>query len=196
MTEVPPVPEAKQGFQNDEHLIHECLNGNGQAWSALIDRYKNLVFSIPVKYGFSPDDATEIFQTVCLTLLRELGQIRERRALAAWLIRTTAHACKRFRRDRQKYIDGKIDENMHVETGQLPDELVHQLEREQIVREVLNEQSVDCRQLINLLFFQNPPLSYEDAAQALGLAKGSIGATRIRCLEKLRHLLDKRGLRC
>jgi RNA polymerase sigma factor (sigma-70 family) len=190
------VPEAKQEFQNDELLIHECLNGNGQAWTALIDKYKNLVFSIPVKYGFSPDDATEIFQAVCLILLRELGRIREPRALAAWLIRTTAHQCKRFRNDRRPYVNGQIDENMHVGTEQLPDEFLQQLEREQMVREALDEQSPECRRLLNLLFFEIPPVRYDEAAQALGLAKGSIGATRIRCLEKLRRSLEKRGLDC
>ena len=54
----------------DERLITECVNGNEEAWAALIEKYKNLIFSIPVKLGFSRDDAGEIFQQVCLKLLR------------------------------------------------------------------------------------------------------------------------------
>jgi RNA polymerase sigma factor (sigma-70 family) len=186
---------AFRGSREDEILVRECLNGNEQAWSALVDKYKNLIFSIPIRYGFSSEDANEIFQSVCLTLLRELSQLREPRALAAWLIRATSHACKRYRRSQRKYADSEIDESLNAETEKLPEKLLQELEREQILREVINEQPQECRQLINLLFFENPPLRYEEAAQVLGMAKGSIGATRIRCLEKLRRALDKRGFR-
>jgi DNA-directed RNA polymerase specialized sigma24 family protein len=75
----------------------------------------------------------------------------------------------------------------------LPNEIVQQLEREQMVRAAVNEMSAECRQLINLLFFANPPVRYEAAAAALGLAKGSMGATRMRCLEKLRQSLEAKG---
>ena len=183
--------------REDEVLVRECLNGNEQAWSALLDKYRNLIFSIPIKYGFSPDDANEIFQAVCLTLLRELSQVREPRALAAWLIRVTGHKCKRYRRDQRMYTDDPIDENLGLSTDadQLPEKLLQELEREQILREAVNEQSPECRQLVQLLFLGNPPLRYDEAAQALGMAKGSIGATRSRCLDKLRRSLDKRGFR-
>jgi RNA polymerase sigma factor (sigma-70 family) len=183
--------------RENEVLVRECLNGNEQAWSTLIDKYKKLIFSIPIKYGFSNDDANEIFQAVCLTLLRELSQIREPQALAAWLIRATAHKCKRYRHDQKMYTDHPIDENLNLnaETDQLPEKLVQELEREQMLREAMNEQQPECRQLIHLLFFSNPPLRYDEAAQSLGLAKGSIGATRIRCLEKLRRSLERRGFR-
>jgi RNA polymerase sigma factor (sigma-70 family) len=187
--------DAFSNSREDEILVRECLNGNEQAWAALIDKYKKLIFSIAIKYGFSPDDANEIFQAVCLTLLRELSQIREPRALAAWLIRTAAHKCKRYRRDQKMYTDDPINENLNTGADQIPEKLVQELEREQILREAINEQQPECRQLIHLLFFSHPPLRYDEAAQALGLATGSIGATRIRCLEKLRRSLQKRGFR-
>ena len=52
--------------RGDDSLVHECIKGNQEAWSTLIDKYKNLIFSIPVKYGFITHDADEIFQEVCL----------------------------------------------------------------------------------------------------------------------------------
>jgi DNA-directed RNA polymerase specialized sigma24 family protein len=60
---------------------------------------------------------------------------------------------------------------------------------------VIAEASPECRRLIDLLFFTNPPLRYEQAAARLGFAKGSIGATRMRCLEKMRSSLQKKGFR-
>src|SRR5579863_1026878 len=65
----------------DARLVRECNNGNQEAWSALIHKYKNLIFSVPVKYGFNRDDAADIFQSVCVELLSQLPTLREPRAL-------------------------------------------------------------------------------------------------------------------
>ena len=180
-------------FEKDEVLVQECLLGNEKAWSTLIDKYGNLVFSIPIKQGFRQDDAADIFQIVCLTLLRELSTLREPRALAAWLIQLTAHTCTKWKNRERRYIDQEFDEQIRAADEELPSEILQQLEREQILRTAVGEMSAECKQLIELLFFANPPVRYDAAAAALGLAKGSMGATRMRCLEKLRRSLEEKG---
>jgi hypothetical protein len=55
----------------DQALIASCLNGDQEAWARLIDKYKNLIYSIPVKLGMH-QDASDIFQSVCVDLLAEL----------------------------------------------------------------------------------------------------------------------------
>ena len=45
----------------DEKLVQDCLNGDEKAWNRLIDKYKRLIYSVPVKYGLSPDDAADVF---------------------------------------------------------------------------------------------------------------------------------------
>jgi RNA polymerase sigma factor (sigma-70 family) len=179
----------------DELLVQQCLRGSEQGWSALIDKYKNLIFSIPIKLGLSREDAVEIFQAVCLALLHDLPELREPRALAAWLIQLTSHKCARWRQEQRRYVATDIREDALAETSGLPDQMVQELEREQIVREALGEVSVECRRLVDLLFYSNPPVPYDEAAKTLGLAKGSIGAIRMRCLEKLRRSLVRKGIR-
>jgi RNA polymerase sigma factor (sigma-70 family) len=178
---------------HDKVLVERCLLGSEEAWSALIEKYKNLIFSIPIKYGLSTEDATEIFQSVSVTLLQDLPKLREPQALAAWLIKVTARKCLRWKRDQRVFRDSEIDHERLVESFNLPDELLQQIEQEQIMREALLRLSPECNTLIELLFFSNPPLHYDKAAEAMGLAKGSIGATRMRCLEKLRRYLEKKG---
>ena len=76
---------------SDGRLIRACLNGNERAWSALIEKYRRLIYSIPVKYGAGPDDAADIFQSVCLELVNELPRLRRKAAFRSWLITVTAH---------------------------------------------------------------------------------------------------------
>lgn len=184
-----------QSSSQDEFWVQECLKGSEQAWSALIDKYKNLVFSIPIKYGFSRDEATEIFQEVWVSVLQELSHLREPRAIGAWLIQMTSHKCSRWKAQRSRYIESELQETLADELPKVPEELLREVEREQILRGALATLSPDCKRLIELLFFEDPPISYEKLAQTLGKAKGSIGATRIRCLERLRKWLDERGFR-
>lgn len=45
--------DSAEGFESDELLVQECLLGDEKAWTTLIAKYANLIFSIPLKQGFS-----------------------------------------------------------------------------------------------------------------------------------------------
>ena len=72
--------------------------GRRRAWSALLDRYKNLIYSIPLRYGAPHQDAADIFQAVCLDLFNELPRLRDAEALQGWLIRVTTNKCYHWKR--------------------------------------------------------------------------------------------------
>ncbi len=73
----------------------------------------------------------------------------------------------------------------------IPEDLLHQVECEQRLRESLSQLSPRCRQLIQMLFFESPTRPYLEVAATLGIATGSMGFIRRRCLERLRALLEK-----
>jgi DNA-directed RNA polymerase specialized sigma24 family protein len=62
-----------------------------------------------------------------------------------------------------------------------------------MLRDAQASLSPQCRRLIEMLFYESPSRPYEEVAAALGLAKGSIGFTRRRCLESLRKHLERAG---
>jgi RNA polymerase sigma factor (sigma-70 family) len=74
-----------------------------------------------------------------------------------------------------------------------PVETLVQLEEEQIVREVVSKLAPRHRELVQLLLFEQPPLPYAEVARRMGLATGSIGFIRGRCLDKLRKALVEFG---
>src|ERR1700726_4345017 len=88
----------------DAQLVKECLKGSDKAWAALIDKYKNLIFSIPLKYGFPRDEAGDIFQAVCLELLSGLSNLRKPEALPKWIMQVTSHKCLHRRREQQRMV--------------------------------------------------------------------------------------------
>ena len=62
------------------------------------------------------------------------------------------------------------------------------------MRSAIEQLPPRCQVLVRLLFYEDPPLPYEAVAQRLGLATGSIGLTRSRCLKKLQRILDGTGV--
>jgi RNA polymerase sigma factor (sigma-70 family) len=183
---------------SDEQLIGRCLKGDQEAWSALIDKYKNLIYSIPIKLGMY-QDAGDIFQSVCVDLLSELPRLREHRALPKWLMQTCYHKCLRYQRATDRLVElapEGTDSNAASPASSaddFPEHMLMQLEQEQILRDAISELPEQCERMVRLLFFENPPRPYENIAKELGMATGSIGAIRGRCLAYLRKHLEKRG---
>jgi RNA polymerase sigma factor (sigma-70 family) len=178
---------------SDEQLIHRCLDGDQQAWAALIDRYKNLIYSIPMKLGMH-QDAGDIFQAVCVSWLANLSQLREERALPKWLIQTSYHECLRHQRAAGRTVELDSSElETPVDAKPLAENVVIESEEEQTLRAAVAELPERCMHLIRMLFFETPTRPYSEIAQELGLATGSLGFIRGRCLSRLRKCLEKKG---
>jgi RNA polymerase sigma factor (sigma-70 family) len=194
---VSPAKSVRELTWPDERLVRECCKGNQDAWSALIEKYKNLIFSIPIKFGLSREDSADVFQAVCVELLAGLPKLREPKALPKWLMQTTYHQCLRWKKDRFNLLDDsqEIEEQLEANPEELPEEIFNQVQREQSVREAISALPARCNQMVAMLFFEDPPRPYEEVAKQLQLATGSIGFIRGRCLKKLRQLLEEKGFR-
>lgn len=180
---------------SNTRLVAGCLTGDERAWHILLDRYKNLIYSIPLRYGAPHQDAADIFQAVCLDLFNELPRLRDAEALQGWLIRVTTNKCYHWKR-RQVSQEGDVGDDQIESisgTDQIPAELIVGLEREQMVREAIAQLPPRCREMIELLFFEHPPMPYNEVAKRLRLAKGSIGFIRGRCLKRMKKILEERG---
>ena len=73
-----------------------------------------------------------------------------------------------------------------------PDFMI-EVQQEQLVREAVAKLKPRCAEMIRLLFYQHPPLPYNEVARRLGLATGSIGFIRGRCLKQLEKILQESG---
>jgi len=179
---------------SDEQLVKDCLAGNEDAWSQLIEKYKSLIYSIPVKYRLPPHEAAEVFQATCVELLKRLPELREPRALPKWLMQVAHHQCYRWKQQQNRTIsrDGDLD-LPEPQTPAIAESLVQQTQEEQMLRDALVALSPQCRRLVELLFFETPARPYSEVAAELGLAVGSIGFTRQKCMERLRKHLSELG---
>jgi RNA polymerase sigma factor (sigma-70 family) len=181
--------------KSDRDLVRGCLQNKEEDWNLLVDKYKNLIYSIPLRYGFSREEAADIFQAVCLDLIQELPKLRDAKALPKWLMQVTAHKCFHRKRQSDRVILQEDQQTTVVEPS-VPAEgeiNLREFEEEQMLREALSGLSPRCRELIHMLFYEEPKRPYLQVAANLGLATGSIGLLRQKCLECLKKRLEDLG---
>jgi RNA polymerase sigma factor (sigma-70 family) len=179
---------------NDTRLVKECLSGNEAAWARLIDKYKALIYSIPIKYNLPRQEAADVFQSTCVELLVRLPELRDPRALPKWLMQVAHHECYRVKRLSQRVVSRDAEEDTpEPATPPIAETLVQQTQEEQMLREAMATLTPQCRRLVEMLFFESPSRPYAQVARELGLAVGSIGFTRQKCMERLRRQLEELG---
>ncbi len=183
--------EKEAAVRGDDELVADCLKGGEEAWAELVDKYKNLIFSIPIKYGFSRDEAADIFQEVCMNLLSDLKNVREPKALPKWIIMVTSHKCYHAKAKSQRLVSSDSEKSPvdSIEVPPVGDKLVEEAETEQRIREAVAAMSPRCQQLVQMLFFEEPSRPYKAIANSLGISTGSIGFMRQQCLDRLRTRL-------
>lgn len=181
----------------DQELVQHCLAGDQRGWAVLIGRYKNLIYSFPRRYGAGTADAADVFQMVCAELFRALPQLRNHQSLRAWIMTVASHQAYHWKRRYVQRVRVECDDcEMTIDPQAVPhSEVLEQSERERVVREAIAQLPPRCREIVKMLFYQDPPVPYTTLAGHLGLATGSIGLTRSRCLKRLEKMLETAGVR-
>jgi RNA polymerase sigma factor (sigma-70 family) len=187
------LPTTRDTTAEDERLVQACLSGDEKAWNTLIDKYKRLIYSVPVKYGFSPDDAGDIFQNVCIDLFTNLSKLRKIESLRSWLITVATHKCFHSKKHQKGEVElDAMEQELAEEIAATP-MVLQEVQEEQAVRDAILRLTPRCAELVRLLFYEQPPVPYNEVAQKLGLATGSIGFIRGRCLNRLQKILAELG---
>ena len=175
-------------------LVAAAAEGDAAAWSAIVDRYSPMIYGIARSFRLDAATAADVSQTVWLRLVENLGRLREPEHVGAWLAATTRHECLRIFRLAQRQVlsgdeavfDGDGDAEP-VEAGIL------RAERDDALWNAFDGLSDRCRQLLRVVV-ADPAPSYEEVAAAVGIAPGSVGPTRGRCLECLRRNVKGRRI--
>ncbi|GAB1339011.1 sigma-70 family RNA polymerase sigma factor [Streptomyces sp. E-15] len=181
-------------------LVQSAVDGDAAAWKALVEGMSPLVWSVVRAHRLPEADGHEVFQTVWFRFAQHLGRIREPDKAASWLASTARHECLKVLKglarltltDDPRVLDRASEERTPEETLIDSEEAADRAERVRRLWQELDQLGARCRQLLRVLM-ASPPPSYGEISAALGIAVGSIGPLRQRCLRRLRARMDARG---
>jgi RNA polymerase sigma factor (sigma-70 family) len=177
----------------DEQLVTACRSGDEKAWDSLVARYERLVYTVPARYGLTPGEVDDVFQSVWLSLVKNLDKLREPDRVSAWLVTTARRECWERRRgaDYERSVASDLDTILTDTAGDglSPEEVVNTYSQYQTLQLAVKQLGDRCQRLLLLLYYDTAAPSYAEVADTLDMPIGSIGPMRARCLKKLRGLL-------
>ena len=170
-------------------LVDRAAAGDEGAWNEIVERYAPLVWSICARYQLGYEEAHDVGQTVWLLLVEKIGSLREPAALPGWLATTTQRECFRVLRVERRHEHTELppeDQMPPDPDATMIEEEVLAAERGAAFRAAFDTLPSGCRALLSMLA-SDPPPGYVEISAALGVAVGSIGPMRARCLDRLRR---------
>lgn len=186
---------------SDAELVSRCRAGSEAAWGLLVRRFQRLVYTVPRRAGLSEAQAADVFQVVFARLVEHLDGLADPSRVQAWLVTTARRESLRLIEQSRRIVDlaaaGDGDDDGADPLDRLPGDdplpeaLLSDLQQQDRVRHAVSLLDERSRRFVELLFLQDEPLPYSEIAARLGIAEGSIGPTRARCLAKLRDLMQR-----
>ncbi len=184
----------------DEDLVRRVQQGDASAFDELVLRYQDRIYTVCLRQLGERPLAEEVAQDVFLSAYRALGNFRGDSKLSTWLFRIAINQCKNKRlynrrraHGRHESLEGDPDPDRparqfaHPDRG--PDAGVHRSEAERVLAEALQELEPDYRAIIVLRDIED--LAYDDIAELLGIARGTVKSRLHRARSQLARLLSR-----
>jgi RNA polymerase sigma factor (sigma-70 family) len=183
----------------DDELLARCRDGQQAAWSTLVRRYQRLVYTVPRRMGLPDEACADVFQAAFARLVEHLDRIDDPARVRAWLVTTARRESLRLLEARSRVVE------LAASSGDDPDadpweriaddspraeEQLEELQQLDRLRQAVDRLDPRTRRFVEVVFLRDPAPAYAEIAHELGIAEGSIGPTRARCLAKLRAALE------
>ena len=176
--------------ENGNELIEGCRRGDPEAFRALFEKHKDMVYSIALRYSGDAAVAQDIAQDTFLKLFSTIGSFRGDSNFESWLYRTVVNSCFDQRR-RTRRLTPLMDEVLAA--LRTPDvSALDEVLRAEIsthVRSVVESLAPDQRMVVVLRYTRG--LSYDEIAEILGCAPGTIASRLNRAHKVLERRLSR-----
>jgi RNA polymerase sigma factor (sigma-70 family) len=180
----------------DYELIKNALNNNNQAYSVLMERYRDAIFHTMLKMVRNNEDAEDLTIEAFAKAFQKLPSYSPNFAFSTWLFKIATNNCIDFiRKQRMKItsIDEPVKEDSDENFGRLlkanslnPEEHYMMEQRRRILRNMLDKLKGNYRQMIELRYFDE--MSYQEISEKLNLPIGTVKAHLFRAKELLTEI--------
>lgn len=175
----------------DLYDIHRIRAGDREAFSGLVDRYRDMVYTLCLRMLSNEMDADEAAQDVFLKAYKGIGSFQEKSKFSTWLYRIAYNHCISVIRRKVKMIDlvDEVPEESGTETELNGLDALSREERSLYVQRALEALPETDAVVVTLFYYEE--LSLEEIAGITGLSSGNIRIRLHRARKKMYQLLNK-----
>lgn len=181
----------------DEYYINQTLSGNVNAFAILVERYKNMVYTLSIKIVKNKEEAEEISQDAFVKAFKNLKNFKGDSKFSTWVYKIAYYASldsikrnKRF--SNTENIDDLKLRNLSDIKGAL--EELQENDRKKVISDALLKLNEDERTILTLFYFEE--LSIKEIVEVVNLSEDNIKVKLYRSRKKLavilKHVIEPR----
>ncbi|HEX9601327.1 MAG TPA: sigma-70 family RNA polymerase sigma factor [Mariniflexile sp.] len=178
---------------NDQHYINLILNGDANAFSVIVDHYKDLVYSLSLRMIKNREEAEEVLQDTFIKVYKSLPRFKGDSKFSTWIYKIAYNTClDRLKKNKKFYNDVPIDEftEHQVKTIDNALENLEAKEREQAIQDCISLLPSEDGFLLTLYYFEEQSL--DDISKVMGLTPNNVKVKLFRSRKKLAAILKQR----
>lgn len=175
---------------SDESLMERVAQGDRNAFSCLMDRHKDRVYTLAFKMLGTHEEAEDATQEIFMRLWSHAGKYIPTAKFTTWLYAVSANMCRtRLRSVWRRFIKLKEEDCDHpAKDSTRPDVLLLKQERQARISKAIQELPANQRIALTLWRYEN--LSYKEISEVMGCSVAKVETLLFRAKNALRIHLD------
>ena len=178
---------------NDQYYINKVCAGNTNAFAFLVEKYKDMVFTLAIRMTRSREEAEEISQDAFIKAYKSLPKFKGDSKFSTWLYKIAYNLSIDYLKKQKRLIKSDlIDEinegNLGLEQDVLS--LIENKERKQIIEKAIYLLPEDDRVIITLFYFEE--LSLNEISDVVNIKANAVKVKLHRSRKKLYELLKNK----
>jgi RNA polymerase sigma-70 factor (ECF subfamily) len=178
---------------NDQHYITLVIDGDTNAFAALVDRYKDMVFTLSLKMLQNREEAEEAAQDTFIKVYKSLAKFKGESKFSTWIYQITYNNClDRLRKQKRSRKVVELDEFTEHDVRSLANVLhaIEETERKELIKKSLNLLAAEENFLLTLYYFNEASL--KEISAIMGINENNVKIKLFRSRKKLATILKNK----
>jgi RNA polymerase sigma factor (sigma-70 family) len=176
----------------DQHYIDKILQGDANAFAVLVDRYKDMIFTLSIKMIKNREEAEEVAQDTFIKAYNSLVKFKGDSKFSTWIYKIAYNTClDRLKKNKKEDNNISIDEfSAHlIKTMDNALSALEDKERKQTIQNCLNLLPSEENFLLTLFYFEDQNL--EEIGKVMNINTNNVKVKLFRSRQKLAVILKK-----
>ncbi|SNR24772.1 RNA polymerase sigma factor [Flavobacterium sp. ov086] len=177
---------------SDQHYIDKILQGETNAFAVLVDRYKDMIFSLALKMIKNKEEAEEVAQDTFIKIYNSLSKFKGDSKFSTWIYKIAYNSClDNLKKNKKEDLNISIDEfSSHlIKTMDNALSALEDKERKQTIQNCLNLLPSEENFLLTLFYFEDQSL--EEIGKIMSITANNVKVKLFRSRQKLAVILKK-----
>jgi RNA polymerase sigma factor (sigma-70 family) len=176
----------------DQHYIDRILQGEIHSFAVLVDRYKDMIFTLALKMVKNTEEAEEVAQDTFIKIYNYLGRFKGDSKFSTWIYKIAYNTClDRLKKNKKEDLNISIDEfsDHLIKTMDNALSALEDKERKQTIQNCLNLLPGEENFLLTLFYFEDQSL--EEIGKIMNINPNNVKVKLFRSRQKLAGILRK-----